>query len=458
MLTDFGVKSLLKNISCKLKRDEKITILGGGPGGISVAFYAKKSNLPFELFEASTKLGGNCSTFNYKNFYYDSGAHRLHDKDKETTDDIRALIGEELKLINVPSQIYRDGKYIDFPLTPLNIFSFLGPLKFFTAAKQIILNKIIKRKNKNFKDLAIGTYGKLIAELFLLKYTEKLWGKTPEKLSKKVAGSRLKGLDFKTFLLESLKKNKKKVTHLDGEFYYPKSGIGSIFEKMGDYCGSNSIHLNHQITKLIHNNKNIKYLEYNNSNLTQVSSVVSSLPLGLLIKLLNPAPPKKILNTINSIQFRNLILVAFFIDKNSINSNGSMYFPSNEFVFTRVYEPRNRSSFMSPEGKTSLIAEIPCQRDDEIWQLDENTVLEKIKCDLIKCGFFNEKELINGEIRKLFNAYPILENNFEKKIAPIFDYLSKFKNLTITGRNGLFEYSHIHDHMRNARKIISNQS
>ena len=437
-----------------MKKSKKITILGGGPAGTSVAFYAKKSNLPFELFEATEKLGGNCSTFKYQNFYFDSGAHRLHDKDSETTNDIKTLIGEDLKLINIPSQIFIKGKFVDFPLSPLNIMKFLGPLKFAVAAKEIILGKLHNKKPTNFKELAEGNYGKLISKLFLLHYTEKLWGKAPENLSLEVSGSRLKGLNFKTFLLESLWSKKSKVKHLDGSFYYPKLGIGSIFDKMGDFCGYENINVKHSITKLIHNDCNICSIELNNLHSKKIESVVSSLPLGLLLNLLHPLPPKNILELANSIKFRNLILVAFFLDKESINLNGSMYFPSKEFIFTRLYEPRNRSTFMSPEGKTSIIAEIPCQKNDEIWKIDESEVVEKIKTDLINCGFFNSNELLNVQTKKIFNAYPILEKDFENKVAPIFNYLSNFKNLTLTGRNGLFEYSHIHNHMKNARKII----
>ena len=436
-------------------KNKKITILGGGPAGLSVGYYAKKNNIPFELFESSKKLGGNCSTFKTNEFYYDSGAHRLHDKDAKATKEIKNLLKEDLFLIKVPSQIYRDGQFIDFPLTPLNILSFLGPFRFFKAALQILKNKFNNKLENNFNDLAVKTYGLLLSQLFLLKYTEKLWGKPAKELSVKVAGSRLKGLNFKTFLLESLQQKDKKVAHLDGSFYYPKYGIGTIFQKMGKFCGEDAIFLDKRITKLVHENFQFKHLEYNHSEQIDVSSIVSSLPLGLFIKLLEPSPPTEILEIINSIKFRNLILIALFLDKDSVNNNGSMYFPSEKFPFTRIYEPKNRSSFMSPKGKTSLIVEIPCQSSDAIWSQEPDEVTENVKQQLIECNFFKPCEIIDSEVKKLYNAYPILEKDFEKKINPVFKYLKQFKNLTLTGRNGLFEYTHIHDHMKNARNIIS---
>ena len=39
------------------KSEYELLILGGGPAGLSVSFYAKKTNIPFQLIEASNHLG-----------------------------------------------------------------------------------------------------------------------------------------------------------------------------------------------------------------------------------------------------------------------------------------------------------------------------------------------------------------------------------------------------------------
>ena len=178
------------------------------------------------------------------------------------------------------------------------------------------------------------------------------------------------------------------------------------------------------------------------------------MPLGIFIESMSPPPPNEILSISRSIKFRNVILVCFFLDKKKINNNGSMYFPDKKYLFTRIYEPKNRSIYMSPNNKTSLIVEIPCFKNDDIWVLDKNDLIKKIKEDLINLKFFNKDHIIDSSIYKISNAYPILELNFEKKIKKIFDYLSRFKNLDVTGRNGLFAYTHIHDHMKNGREMI----
>lgn len=436
------------------KSEYELLILGGGPAGLSVSFYAKKTNIPFQLIEASNHLGGNCFTFNDNGYYYDSGAHRLHDKDSKATNDIKELLKSELKLINVPSQIYRDNNFIDFPLSPFNLFRFLGLLKSLKSIFQIIFYVNNKQPKENFKSLAYKRYGKIISDLFLIKYSEKLWGKPANELSVMVSGKRLKGLNLKSFIYETLGMKSKNVKHLDGAFYYPEFGIGTIFKKMGEYCGKENLKLNSKVTKISHRNGHVVSVSCNNQKEYFADRIVSSLPLNIFLKILDPLPPKEVMSIANSIKFRNLILIIFYLDKESVNGNGSMYFPSDEFLFTRIYEPKNRSKKMSPESKTSLVVEIPCFDSDEIWVKNNWKLVQKVKKNLIDCGFFKENELIGNNLRKLENAYPVLENDFETKIQPIFDYLSDFKNLILTGRNGLFEYTHIHDHMKNGRKII----
>ena len=177
-----------------------------------------------------------------------------------------------------------------------------------------------------------------------------------------------------------------------------------------------------------------------------------------MLKILHPSPPREILNLADKIKFRNVILIVFFLKKNRINKNGSMYFPSKKYPFTRVYEPKNRSSSMSPKKNTSLAVEIPCFHNEEYWKMEEQYLKKSIGDYLINIGLFNENEIIESTVKKIYNAYPVLSLNYQENITQINKYLSNFKNLHLTGRNSLFTYSHIHDQMISARKILNDIS
>ncbi len=104
-----------------------LAILGGGPAGLGVAFYAHRAGLPFVLLEGSSELGGMCRTLRYGEHLYDRGAHRFHDRDPEITRDLVALMGDDLTRVDAPSAIWDRGRYIGFPPTPLNVMFAYGP-------------------------------------------------------------------------------------------------------------------------------------------------------------------------------------------------------------------------------------------------------------------------------------------------------------------------------------------
>lgn len=148
------------------------------------------------------------------------------------------------------------------------------------------------------------------------------------------------------------------------------------------------------------------------------------------------------------------MLVAIFLDKESVSDDATIYFPSGEFPFTRIYEPRNRSQALSPVGKTSLIAEIPCHHKDKLWHHDDREITSMITGILARTGCFRKEEILGTEIRRLLNAYPVLETGFEKNVTEVLDYLDRFRNLRLSGRNGRFVYAWIHDMMRFSREAV----
>ena len=72
-----------------MTKPSHITVLGGGPAGLSIGYYAKKKDIPFTIYEANDCIGGNSTTLRHGDFLYDSGAHRLHDKDASVTEELQ---------------------------------------------------------------------------------------------------------------------------------------------------------------------------------------------------------------------------------------------------------------------------------------------------------------------------------------------------------------------------------
>jgi len=264
----------------------------------------------------------------------------------------------------------------------------------------------------------------------------------------------MKGLNLKTFLKEAVGNSRAKTEHLDGSFYYPDYGIGAIMDALVEQCRHENIHKKSKITKVWHENNRITAIEANGEQRRSIDFLVSTIPMNHFLTILNPRPPEEILEAVRFLKYRHLRLVALFIDADSITRAATVYFPDAQYPFTRLYEPKNRSLTMAPKGKTSLVLEIPCQEEDEIWGKSAEALVQELGETFVRIGWIKKEQLIGGTVKNMMYAYPVLEKDFEPRAKRIVDYLSRFDNLALAGRCGMFRYTHLHDMMRRGKDIV----
>lgn len=431
----------------------KIKILGGGPAGIALAHYLAKENIKFDLFEASNQIGGNAKTLKFDKFYFDTGAHRWHDKNPTITNEIKKIIGKGFQRVTAPSKIYWNNKLINFPLTPINLFRSL-PFKILIKILIENFKKLFKTNDlSNFESMVYSQYGRTLSNLFLTNYSEKLWGLESAKLVTQISGNRLKGLSARNLLKELIYKSKFE-KHLDGSFYYPRDGFGSIFSSIINNIDNNYIHLNSPITRIFHHHNKITKIQINN-NIMDINDekIVSTLPINVLIGMLSPHPPKLILDITKSIKFRGLLLTIIQLDKPRFSENASIYFPEKDIPFNRIYEPKNRSSKLAPADQTCIVVESSLNQYD-VRNTDTDDFLKKIKKSLLEINLIKQKEILNSKTIKLNYAYPIMDIESKEKIEVILKYLKAFKNINFVGRNSLFEYTHTHNLFEEAETFV----
>jgi len=436
-------------------KPKHITILGGGPAGLSVGYCAHKCALPFTIYEARERVGGNSVTIRHGHFRFDSGPHLLQTKDIEMTNEILELLPGDFQKLALPVQTYSDGKLVDFPFSPLNLLKTLGIRFLAKTVLEITLRKFGKRRTRNFEEFATSMYGRTMAEHFLLNYSEKLWGRPCSRLSSRITGQQLRGMTVATFLIEIFRGRNAKIKHLGGTIYYPKYGFGTIPERLAALCETKNIHTKSRITAVIHELDKIRFIELNGRMIETTDHLVSTIPINLLIQLLRPQPPEPILAVAEKIQFRALILVVVFLRKPFATESISIHFPDVRIPFTRIHEPKKRSKYMAPDDQTSLVAEIPCQENDATWNMPDGTLITRVVKGLQEVKLMNPDELIDATVVRLDNAYPVLDADYEQKIQQLTEYLKKFSNLKITGRTGGFAYLSLHHIMKNAKKTIS---
>ena len=442
-------------------------ILGGGPAGLTTGYYAKKHGLlNFTIFEAGEHPGGNCRTLQIKgadcrfrvlqsgDFRFDTGAHRFHDKDPQVTEEVRTLLGNDLLRVAAPSEIFFEGTFYRFPLL---LSDLTQKLETKTLLK-IMWEQLHNNREKyaeNFAAFAINQYGKTLAERFLLNYSEKLWGAPSHSLSTTIAGNRLKGLDLRSFLRSTVLGTPQNPNHLDGSFFYPRCGIGMISDKLCEFIGEGHIKLQHRISRLIHKSGRIERIVLNDDIEIQAATVINTLPLTLSIRMLEPPPPPELRAVADRIKYRHLMLCVFCLNRDVFSPNASLYFPDAAFPFTRLYEPKNRSTEMAPKGQTVIVLELPCYSDDAVWNMPEAALQTEVWEALQRVKPLFPEEVIHYQTYKLPFAYPVLEVGFEERVTRLVRYFETFENLYLTGRSSLFRYLHLHDLFKAGQEVIA---
>jgi len=432
-----------------------ITILGGGPAGLTAGYFARENRLPFTIYEASSQVGGNSITLRHGAFLFDSGAHSIQTQDAEFIKELRKLLENDIRMITLPIQTYYNGSLVDFPFSPLNLLRNIGSLAFAKVTFEILLQKFNTRKlDGTFQSFVYHKYGKTIGKDLLLNYSEKLWGDSCSRLSCDIAGKLLTGLDFRTFLTEARRETSATMERLGGPIHYPKMGFGMIMERLSKSCGRNNIVTNSQITKIIHNHQRIQAVEINGRETVETDQVISTLPINTLLQSMEPPPPTEILGLAESLSFRSLVLVTLFLDRESVTQSASIHFPDKSFCVTRIHEPKNRSEYMAPRSETSLVAEIPCRRGDAIWNMDDEKLIQLVRSELSRMHWIEDKEVFDGWISRLNHAYPVLRIGYQDKIRKLLEFLRGLRNLKLTGRNGTFTYLSFHHIMKLSKKVI----
>ena len=432
----------------------QVEILGAGPAGLGVGYYAKKNRIPVSIFELSNYVGGNSRTISNGAFHYDTGAHRLHDKHSSVTQMVKELIGEDLKLVNVPSKIYHNGSMVDFPLNISNLLDSLKTSDLLKIIKENFLNRINPNRDiKSFKDLAYQSYGLTLSEFFLINYTEKLWGVKSSKLDPSISGKRLQNLDFIS-VVKSLLFGINNTKHLDGSFFYPKYGFGTIFDELANTIGNDNIFLDSKVEKIIHDGKRINRIVCAGQKPFSPGMVVNTLPLNALSKMFDPRPPDEITKCIEDIKFRDVRLCILYLNKSKFSNNASIYFPESKFPYNRIYEPKNRSKYMAPKDKTCIVIECSSSRKKTGNLESEEVFFKKIKDSLINECLLKNEDIISYKIGFIPNAYPVIDLGIQDKIGPALSYFNSFENHILHGRNAEFKYLHTHDLLKNSENLL----
>ena len=473
------------------KRQKIALIIGAGAAGIAAAYkLAIESDIKPILIEKESVIGGLAKTLNFDGQKADIGPHRFFTKNKSVMDlwkGVLPLQGKPAKddiLLNRNndfsggvanpendnkvflkrkrfSRIYYMKKFFDYPVK-MNLKTILnmGIIKTMFAGFSYIKSCIIKKQEKNLEDFMINRFGKVLYEMFFEFYTQKVWGRHPQNISKKWGEQRIKGLSLLKTIINKFTANKE--TSLIEEYYYPKFGAGEMWDEMAKTVveKGGEIHLNAEVNGLKLENNKITSVTVTDENGTYEwwgDYIISSMPVKDLIRGINNCP-SDILDIADGLPYRDYQLICFKVDKfnlknntprktiNNICPDSWIYIQDREVNAGRIYIPKNFSPYLSENLYDIFICmEYFCSVGDSLWDMSDEEIFEYGKNELIKINAIKSDCVIEKSYRyRAEKAYPAYFDTY-KDFDKIKDFVNSIDNLYLIGRNGQHKYNNM-DH------------
>src|SRR5215475_11729975 len=209
-----------------------VVILGAGPAGVGAAFrLAHQRRARVSVLERNIGVGGNAGSFELAGMQVDYGSHRLHPTcDPAVLGDLRILLGEDLQTRPRHGRIRLRGRWIHFPLKPVDLALRIPP-DFLAGVGRDALVKLWRRgvpagEEATFADVLQAGLGRTICRDFYFPYARKVWGCAPSELAATQARRRVGASSFAKLARKVAAAIPGLRPEGAGIFYYPRKGYG----------------------------------------------------------------------------------------------------------------------------------------------------------------------------------------------------------------------------------------
>ena len=112
---------------------------------------------------------------------------------------------------------------------------------------------------------------------------------------------------------------------------------------------------------------------------------------------------------------------------------------------------------MVPDNNhTCLGLEYFCFEGDGLWSKSDQELIELGKKEIEILGFAKRHEIVDGHVVRMPKAYPVYDNQYQKALTTIRQFLIQVPNLQLVGRNGMHRYNNQDHSMLTAMLAVEN--
>ena len=405
-----------------------IGVLGGGLVGLVIGSHLK---LPHEILEADTRTGGHCRSLISDGYTFDfGGPHIMFSRDEKTLAYMVELLGDNVVEQRRNVKVLYNGTFVKYPFEN-GIFA-LSPQERYECLSGFVCNDY--KGGNTFKDWIYRTFGKGLAEKYLIPYNEKIWNVSTEEMSDDWVEGRVPKPPAEDIIKSAVGVETEGYTH-QLYFKYPKQGgieaLARAFEK-----DCPSITHNFRVEKVWRENG--QWHISNGKETRCYEQIISTIPIQDLIRAL-PDVPDEVVNCVNALRYNSLTTIMLGIETDSPCPYTAVYLPDPAVPFHRISFPRNFSNESVPAGHDAILVEITTNPGDDYHDLNDEALIEVAVSGLEKMNFLTRESLRFHAVHRSHYAYVIRTFDYEQNLSTALNYLDGL-GIISCGRNAQFAY------------------
>ncbi len=436
----------------------RIAVLGGGITGLTCACQLAQAGHEVIIYEKAAHTGGLAGSLVRGEFIFDFGPHEFCTENPTLMALLEDLLGDDLLVREKHAAQFFNGRFIDYPLSPLHVIQQLRPALVAKILSEVVLERfkslVWSSSDHSFERWVASRFGPTLYETYFKPFTQKVWGIDPDHLDPRTASHRIAFnsiFDYviKTFSYFFFHRNDFSSIHspLKDKFYYSRRGIGTLTQSLAARCLELGVEFRcgYQVDRIDQQEGQAKALHFTNGETVRdFDYAVSTIPLSLLLGSLGH-PVREL-----PIKFRSMVFVFLELPRAQMTPYSWIYYPDPEVIFQRSTDFALLDAGMCPAGQTGICLEISCFPEDEVWSWRDEQVLARVRRDLEQVGALPESVPCKGHVVRKQFIYPIQVTGYLEIVQELLKPVQQISNLVTTGRQGLYKYCNMNECMEMA--------
>ncbi|MBM4089308.1 MAG: hypothetical protein FJ276_07750 [Planctomycetes bacterium] len=411
----------------------RIIVVGTGMAACGAAHRLAAAGAQSILYDRKPHCGGHTASHRFpEGFTLDEGPHVSF----TTNEHVRALLagnvqqqyGEHHARVNN----YWQGHWIRHP-AQCNLYGLPHDLVVNVITDLVKAREPRESKIENFEQWLRAKFGDTFAETFPMKYTRKYHTTAAANLTTEWVGPRLYQADLEEVLRGALTADTSDL-HYITSFRYPNQG--GFFSYLPPFYEKATVKLNHELIRI---RPRTRQLHFQNGATDTYDHLISSVPLPVLIPLIEGAP-RDVLEAARRLACSEAVIVSVGVGRPDPIDAHWTYFYDEDIFFTRLSTPHLQSPSNVPDGCACLMAE--CYYSDKYRPLDRRPedCIEPVIRDLKKCGILlDEDRIVFRHAMHLKYANIIFDHDRKAALDVVHGFLDDI-GVRTCGRYGLWGY------------------